>query len=215
MLPRGSMATIKLEHWPLAGKGWNCKWQRNEWQGNAGCRVSCFYVCNPRNPWFRFWSHECFSPDPDVASAGIACSRRPPFRQPMLSFLVSIPIIAAAVIFTARTARLMWRLKAGWKWWSALCLLVCVGVSAGCRLGYCEIQTSPTFRWAGLPLPIGFFVLEGDHWTDFIPPPEIQWTNFLADILAPVLVLVIPFLVVWRRRDKMRVNEDAVQPIGE
>jgi hypothetical protein len=86
---------------------------------------------------------------------------------------------------------------------------------AGYRLGYCEIQTSPTFRWAGLPLPIGFFVLEGDHWTDFIPPPPVQWTNFLADILAPVLILVIPFFVIWRRRDRMRGDDEGTTlPLG-
>jgi hypothetical protein len=136
----------------------------------------------------------------------------------MLSFLISIPTIAVAVFFTARTARRMWRLKAGWAWWSALCLVVCIGAYIGCRLGYYEIQTSPTFRWVGLPLPIGFFVLEGEHWTDFIPPPPIQWTNFLADILAPVLVLLIPFFVIWRRRDKMRgddegANQSAAAPM--
>jgi hypothetical protein len=119
----------------------------------------------------------------------------------MLSFLVSIPIIAAAVFFGAKTARRMWRLKAGWVWWGALCLAVCLGAYAGCRLGFYEMQTSPTFRWVGLPLPIGFFVLEGDNWTDFIPPSPVQWANLLADILAPVLVLVVPFFVIWRRRD--------------
>ena len=120
--------------------------------------------------------------------------------NPMLSFLISIPIIALALWLTVRTAFRMLRLKASWTWWTALSVIVLLGGYAGFRLGYCEIQTSPTFRWVGLPLPIGFFAFEGDHWTDFIPPQPVQWMNFLADILSPILILVIPLAVIWRTR---------------
>jgi len=118
----------------------------------------------------------------------------------MLSFLISIPIIALALWLVAGTTFRMWQLKAGWRWWATLIVIAVCGGYAGFRLGYCEIQTSPTFRWGGLPLPVAFFALEGDHWTDFIPPPPIQWTNFLADILSPVLLSAIPLAVIWRRR---------------
>lgn len=118
----------------------------------------------------------------------------------MLSFVFSIPIIALALWLVTRTTRRMWRLKAGWRSWTALGMILVCRSYAGFRLGYCEIQISPTIRWGGLPLPIGFFALEDGSWTDFIPPPPIQWTNFLADILLPVLILVIPLVVVWRKR---------------
>jgi hypothetical protein len=118
----------------------------------------------------------------------------------MVSFLISIPLIALTLWLVARTTLRMWRLKAGWRWWTVLGGIVLCGGYAGFRLGYCEIQVSPTFRWGGLPLPIGFFELEGDRWTDFIPPPPVQWTNFLADILSPVLLSAIPVAIFWWRR---------------
>lgn len=118
----------------------------------------------------------------------------------MVSFLFSIPIIALALLLVAQITLRMWRLKAGLKWWGALGVIVLCGGYAGFRHGYCEIQVSPTLRWGGLPLPIGFFALEGDRWTDFIPPPPIQWMNFLADILSPVLISAIPLAIIWRRR---------------
>jgi hypothetical protein len=119
----------------------------------------------------------------------------------MLTFLVSIPIIALAPWLVARTVLRMLRLKASWTWWAALSVTVLLGGYAGYRLGDYDLQTSPTFRWVGLPLPIAFFVLEGDHWTDLIPPEPVQWMNSLADTLSPILLLVIPLAVIWRRRE--------------
>ena len=122
----------------------------------------------------------------------------------MLSFLFSIPILAAAGWLTAKTVARMWRLKAGWAWWGTLGVVVAAGAYAGFRLALCEFQTAPNFRWVGLPLPSGFFVWEEDRWTDFIPPPPVQWTNLPADVLAPVLVLMIPLFLFWRRRERVR-----------
>ena len=118
----------------------------------------------------------------------------------MLSFLISLPIISLALWLVAGTASRMWRLGAGWKWWATLSLVVLLGGYGGYRLGYWELQASPTLRWIGVPLPIGFFALEGVSWTDFVPPPPIQWANFLADILSPILLLAIPLAHIWRRR---------------
>jgi len=130
----------------------------------------------------------------------------------MVSFLISIPIIALALWLLGGTASRMWQLKAGWKWWATLVVIVVCGGYAGFRLGYCEIQTSPTFRWGGLPLPIGFLVLEDGHWTDFIPPPPIQWTNFLADILSPILLVAIPLAILWWRRARTASTEAEANP---
>jgi hypothetical protein len=133
----------------------------------------------------------------------------------MVSFLISIPIIALALWLVPGTTRRMWQLKAGWRWWTALGVIVLCGGYAGFRLGHCEIQISPTLRWGGLPLPIGFFALEDDRWTDFIPPPPVQCTNFLADILTPVLLLAIPLAIVWRRRARAASTEAGANPQGE
>jgi hypothetical protein len=128
----------------------------------------------------------------------------------MVSFLISLPIIGLAWWLVAGTTSRMWRLRAGWAWWATLSLLVLLGGYAGYRLGRCEIQTSATFRWGGLPLPIAFFALEGDRWTDFIPPPPVQWTNLLADILAPVLLMAIPLAIIWRRKARMHLGRQGL-----
>jgi hypothetical protein len=57
-----------------------------------------------------------------------------------------------------------------------------------------------------LPLPIGFFQLEDEHWTDFIPPPSIQCLNLLGDILTPVVIMLGVLLLVWRWRAKGRTQ---------
>ncbi len=120
----------------------------------------------------------------------------------MLSLFISIPIAALALWLLGNTTRRMWRLRASRAWWAGLIIIVLAGGYAGFRLGYHEIQASVTLRWVGLPLPIGFFALEGERWTDFIPPPPVQWMNFIADILIPILVLLIPLAIVWRRREQ-------------
>jgi len=133
----------------------------------------------------------------------------------MVSFLISLPVIGLAGWLLAATTSRMWRLSAGWGWWVTLGLIVLLGGYAGYRLGRCEIQPSATFRWEGLPLPIGFFALEGDRWTDFIPSPPIQWTNLLADILSPVLLMAIPLAIIWRRRARMHTGNQGLTSVPE
>jgi hypothetical protein len=123
-----------------------------------------------------------------------------------MSLLLALPIIAFALHLCLGTARNMRKARAHGGWWTVFILLVLAGGCAGHWLAMQEIQAGPGLRWTGLPLPIGFFVLEGDHWTDFIPPAPIQLTNYLADLLAPVLVAILPVHLILRRREGARVR---------
>lgn len=118
-----------------------------------------------------------------------------------MSLLLSLPIIAFALHLCLRTFRNLRNGRAHGGWWVAFILLVLAAGSAGHWLAMQEIQAGPELRWTGLPLPIGLFVLEGENWTDFIPPAPIQLTNHLADLLAPVLLGALLFHCIWRRRD--------------
>lgn len=106
----------------------------------------------------------------------------------MFALLISLPISVAALWLGVDTMLRMRRLKVGWAWWAGLGGVVFFGGCAGFWLGNYELQISPSLRWVGLPMPIGFFVLEGESWTDFIPPRPIQWLNLLADCLGPILI---------------------------
>lgn len=120
----------------------------------------------------------------------------------MLSLLISIPISAFGVWLLARTVGLFRRFKASRGWWIVLIAIQFAGGYVGFRLAYLDLKISPTFRWVGAPMPIGFFALEGERWTDFVPPLLVQLPNLLADIFTPIVILSILLLLAWRWRGR-------------
>jgi hypothetical protein len=116
----------------------------------------------------------------------------------MLGPLISIPLIGLAVRLCWKVVALFRRGSAGTYWWIAFLFIVAAGASGGYRLARVDLRVSPTFRWVGLPMPIGFFQLEEGRWTDFIPPLPIQLLNLLADVVVPITVLLPCLLLTWR-----------------
>jgi phosphatidylserine synthase len=116
----------------------------------------------------------------------------------MLGICISVPIVALSGWLLWKSVTLFHRHNAGWSWWVALVVVFIAGAFGGYRLARVDLMVSPTFRWVGLPMPIGFFQLEGDRWTDFIPPVPVQLLNLLADMLIPVMILLSGLLLAWR-----------------
>lgn len=116
----------------------------------------------------------------------------------MLGPLISIPLIGLGVWLCWKVAALFRRGSAWTCWWIAFLVIVTAGAIGGYGLARVDLRVSPTFRWVGLPMPIGFFQLEEGRWTDFIPPLPIQLLNLLADVLVPITVLLTCLLLTWR-----------------
>jgi uncharacterized membrane protein len=116
----------------------------------------------------------------------------------MLGIFISIPIAAFSGWVAWKSVALFRRHNVAWSWWIALVVLFIAGAFAGYRLARVDLLVSPSFRWVGLPMPIGFFQLDGDRWTDFIPPLPVQLLNLLADMLIPATILLGGLLLVWR-----------------
>ena len=122
----------------------------------------------------------------------------------MLSFLVSIPIIAIAVWLMLRSVIRLGQTKSARWWWITLIMIVVGGGCVGLRLSECDVQISPTFIWGGLPLPLGFFHLEDGYWTDYVPDFSIQLCNKSADIVVPIILLLLPWMAARRRSSQLR-----------
>lgn len=120
----------------------------------------------------------------------------------MLSILITIPLALFGGWLVWRTGALLRRQKASWGWWLALAIVFLGGGYLGFRLGCLDLKVSPTFRWVGVPMPIVFFQLEGQNWTDFVLPTPIQWLNLLADVLIPVCILTGFLRLTWRLKRK-------------
>jgi hypothetical protein len=132
----------------------------------------------------------------------------------MLSVFISIPVAALGAWLVWRSIKFFRHHKADRSWWVALAVILVGGGYLGFRLGCLDLRVSPSFRWVGLPLPIGFFQLEGDRWTDFVPPPPIQWLNLLADILVPIIVLLALLLLAWRWGPARSPADSGANPQG-
>lgn len=136
-----------------------------------------------------------------------------------MSALLALPVVAFCVLEMAITARLLWQQSRSVWWWIGFLCLGVLGSVIGWKLGFLEIRVSPRHRWAGVPFPIGFFVWEGDRWTDFVPPPGLQFLHLCADIALAIGVLVFPFLIcVWlagRRKRQMLVSTRDADQISQ
>jgi hypothetical protein len=116
----------------------------------------------------------------------------------MLSVLISLPLIALGAWLLWKIVALFRYGSAGRAWWIAMVVIIPAGGIAGYRLARLDLRMSETFRWVGVPMPIGFFQLEEGRWTDFIPPFPVQLLNLLVDVLVPIMVLLGVLLLTWR-----------------
>jgi hypothetical protein len=124
----------------------------------------------------------------------------------MLSLLISIPIIGLALWLILRIAVSLSKKRAGPLPWITFIAIILAGGYVGFQLAHYDLRVSSTFRWIGVPMPVAFFQLEGEHWTDFVPPSPIQWLNLITDTFIPIIVLLFPWMVAlqWccRKRHK-------------
>ena len=132
----------------------------------------------------------------------------------MLSVPLSIAIVCLALWLGYRSFTRLWHGKASRGWWAAMFTIIAAGGYAGFRLGFLDMRVSPTLRWVGVPFPIALFQLEGDHWTDFVPPHPIQWLMLLADILIPIPIMLCFALIIWNRRGKSKEVEPGANANG-
>lgn len=108
---------------------------------------------------------------------------------PLLLLILSIWVVCSTIGHLRRSGA-----KRGW--WAAFACLCLAGIWLGWSMTVMQYQPSPTLQVHGLPLPVGFFVLEGDGWTDFIP--TYQWLNTLANICTWTAILLLTLrLTLW------------------
>lgn len=83
------------------------------------------------------------------------------------------------------------------KWWIAAGLLVVFGTIVGQWVALqFEYQLCSRAKISGAPLPLVIFIFEDGQWTDFVPPPIIQYGAIIADTLVAIALVTMP-LNVW------------------
>jgi hypothetical protein len=79
------------------------------------------------------------------------------------------------------------------RWWIAtvciLLLAIGIGLWSATRLEY---QLNVKTRVIGFPLPLVVFVLEGNRWTDFVPPSVTQTCLVVTNVLISIAVALLP-----------------------
>lgn len=71
-----------------------------------------------------------------------------------------------------------------------------VAVVVGIRFGvFGHFQINEQVRMQGAPVPLVVFVLEGQHWTDFVKPPLLGNICMVANAVFPVGLLSVLWIV--------------------
>lgn len=73
------------------------------------------------------------------------------------------------------------------------CMIIGFAFGIGATFFF-EYHWKPTMRVAGFPIPVAFFILEEDRWTDFVIPPLIAVTVIILNIL----LWITAFLALWK-----------------
>jgi hypothetical protein len=95
--------------------------------------------------------------------------------------------------------RHLWSCRFDAKWWVVFALFVAIGIGVGAWGGtQLEYHPNPKTRVLGFPVPLVVFVLEGENWTDFVPPTPVQYGAVAANVLAAVAVVLIPLAITAR-----------------
>lgn len=94
------------------------------------------------------------------------------------------------------TMKRLRRHRFGTRWWIAAGLLVLLGAMVGrwAAMDF-EYQPCPQARIIGFPVPVAFFILEDDQWTDFVPPLIIQYGAVAADMIFAIAFVLMPLSV--------------------
>ncbi len=92
--------------------------------------------------------------------------------------------------------RYLWLRRLNAKWWVVVSVFVVIGVGLGSWSGtQLEYHPNPKVRVLGFPVPLVVFVLEGENWTDFVPPTPVQYGAVAANVLTAVAVVLIPLAI--------------------
>ena len=117
----------------------------------------------------------------------------------MLSFILAVVLLALSAWGVSATVRGLRHANAGGAWWLAFTVLGVLGAGVGAWFAFrFEYQVSHDFRFAGFPVPVAFFHLEGGDWVDFIIPPYFAYPAVFADIVSFGVALSMPLLIARR-----------------
>jgi hypothetical protein len=123
----------------------------------------------------------------------------------MLAFILAVVLLALSAWGGSATVRGLRQTNAGGAWWLAFTVLGALGAGVGAWFAFrFEYQVSHDFRFAGFPVPVAFFHLEGGDWVDFIIPPCFAYPGLLADISTFAAVLLSPLLAARRITERRR-----------
>ena|SRR5688572_13965785 len=127
-----------------------------------------------------------------------------------MGFLIVISLLALSCWLIYATFRRLRRRRARRSWWIASGSLLLAGLALGIWFAFfLEYQPSAKLRVFSFPLPLVFFVLEGDRWTDFVPPSAVLYPGLAANVLATVAVVLLPVLLssLFLHRETCLVND--------
>lgn len=111
-------------------------------------------------------------------------------------FIVILIACVAGWSVVATMLRLR-RHRFGAKWWVAAGLLTVLGAIGGMwTTMYLEYEVCTRARAVGWPVPVVVFVLEGDQWTDFVPPTIVQYGAVAADTMVGIALALMP-VTIW------------------
>jgi hypothetical protein len=127
-----------------------------------------------------------------------------------MGFLIVISLLALSCSLIYVTFRRLRRRRATRSWWIASGSLLLAGLAVGIWFAFFfEYQPSAKLRVFSFPLPLVFFVLEGDRWTDFVPPSSVLYPGLAANVVATVAVILLPLFLasLFSHRERCLAND--------
>jgi len=113
--------------------------------------------------------------------------------------VIAAVVILVAVSWVTAVIRHLHAQRFNAAWWVAFGVSVILGVRTGAWVGtQLEYPINARTRVVGFPLPLAVFVLEGEHWTDFVPPDHVQHALVAANVLSVMALALIPLAVAAR-----------------
>lgn len=129
----------------------------------------------------------------------------------ILSVIVALAIIAGTTAIIVHDVKTMGASKS---FMVAFGLIVAVALTVGIRFGvFGDFQLNDRLRMQGAPLPLVVFVLEGQHWTDFVKPQFVSYLCMVANAVFPVgLVGLLWMLLIKLIGRSLGITDEVVVP---